>query len=252
MVIYFSGTGNSRYIAKRIADKTKDEMVSVNEKIKEKNNEDIHINEHLIIVTPTYAWRIPHVVCDWILNTNFIGVKNVWFVMSCGAEIGNADKYNRELCMQKSFHYMGTVQIVMPENYIALFDAPQNDEAKRTVENAKTDIEKIIKYIGENKEFNKPRNNLYDRFMSGPVNAAFYPLIVKSKAFHVKENCIGCTKCAELCPLDNIRIVDKKPVWENNCTHCMACINYCPCEAIEYGKKSANKVRYTLEKLDIK
>lgn len=252
MILYFSGTGNSRYIAEKIAEQTQDEMLSINDRIKNKNNDDINVNGNLIIVTPTYAWRIPRIVYDWIFNTQFINVKNVWFVMSCGAEMGNADKYNRELCRQKDFHYMGTAQVIMPENYIALFDAPENEEAISIVQNAQTDIETIIKLINENKEFIKPRNNLYDRFMSGPVNVAFYPLFVKSKAFHVKETCIGCEKCAQLCCLNNIRIVDKKPIWENNCTHCMACINYCPTQAIEYGKKSAHKVRYTFEKLNIK
>lgn len=34
MIIYFSGTGNSRYIAKRIADNIRDELIDANDKIK--------------------------------------------------------------------------------------------------------------------------------------------------------------------------------------------------------------------------
>lgn len=252
MIIYFSGTGNSHYIAQKIADQTHDQILSINHRIKNNNNEDINVNGNLIIVTPTYAWRIPRIVHDWIFNTRFIGVDKVWFVMNCGSEIGNADKYNRELCNQKNFYYMGTAQVIMPENYIALFDAPKNEEAINIVQNAQTEIKTIIKLIIENKEFSKPRNHLYDRFMSGPVNTIFYPLFVKSKPFHVKESCISCEKCVQLCPLNNIRIIDKKPVWKNNCTHCMACINYCPTQAIEYGKKSIHKVRYTFDKLNIR
>lgn len=36
MIFYFSGTGNSRFIAKRIQEKTGDEMYSLNEAIKQK------------------------------------------------------------------------------------------------------------------------------------------------------------------------------------------------------------------------
>ena len=61
-----------------------------------------------------------------------------------------------------------------------------------------------------------------------------------------RESYIG--KCAEVCPLQNIKLKDGKPVWGGNCTHCMACISYCPTEAIEYGKKSLGQVRYTVEK----
>lgn len=54
------------------------------------------------------------------------------------------------------------------------------------------------------------------------------------------------------CPLNNIKLINGKPVWNKNCTHCMACICYCPVKAIEYGKKSKNKPRYYFEQLKIK
>lgn len=83
------------------------------------------------MVTPTYAWRIPHIVSGWLGKAELVGAKRIWFVMDCGSEIGNAAKYNRELAAQKALTYMGTAQIVMPENYIALFPAPDNRKQKR-------------------------------------------------------------------------------------------------------------------------
>ena len=65
-------------------------------------------------------------------------------------------------------------------------------------------------------------------------------------------DCIGCGKCVELCPLNNIHLENGKPLWGKNCTHCMACICYCPKEAIEYGKKSRGKPRYHFEALERK
>mgnify|MGYP002728531920 CR=1 FL=1 len=61
------------------------------------------------------------------------------------------------------------------------------------------------------------------------------------------DKCIGCGKCAKMCPLNNIKLKNSKPVWGKNCTHCMACICLCPTEAIEYGKKSVGKPRYHLD-----
>lgn len=52
-----------------------------------------------------------------MFETEFKDVRQVWFVMDCGGEIGNAAKYNRQLCDKKGFVYMGTAQILMPENY---------------------------------------------------------------------------------------------------------------------------------------
>lgn len=99
-----------------------------------------------------------------------------------------------------------------------------------------------MKRIGQ--IFPPPRNNLYDRFMSGPVNPIFYNLCVKAKAFVASDACTGCGQCARLCPTNNITIQNGRPVWGSDCTHCMACICRCPAEAIEYGKRSVGKSRY--------
>ena len=103
--------------------------------------------------------------------------------MTCGSEIGNADKYNRDLCAEKGLACMGTAQIVMPENYIAMFSAPQADEARQIVVKAEPDIDRAIAGIQADQPFAPTRNNLYDRFMSGPVNPIFYKFFVKANAF---------------------------------------------------------------------
>lgn len=252
MIFYFSGTGNSRYIAKRIADELHENIIDLNEKIKTNNYSPIETGNDIILVVPTYAWRIPRIVSNWLYKTEFVGAKRIWFVMNCGGEIGNAAKYNLMLAKNKHLDYMGTKQILMPENYIAMFNAPQVDQAKKIVEKAEGDIKETIKYMKEEKVFSKPRHNLYDRFMSGPINPIFYRFFVKADAFQVNDTCIGCNQCVKKCPMNNIQLIDGKPIWGDECTHCMACICYCPQEAIEYGKKSIGKPRYHFEQLKIK
>ena len=169
--------------------------------------------------------------------------------MTCGSEIGNADRYNHDLCTEKGLACMGTAQIVMPENYIAMFSAPQADKAREIVAQAEPSIDRAIAAIQAGECFAPTRNNLYDRFMSGPVNPIFYKFFVKADAFTVSDACIGCGQCAKRCPMNNVTLKDGKPVWGRNCTHCMACICYCPVSAIEYGKKSVGQPRYHFEAL---
>ena len=249
MILYFSGTGNSKYVAQRIADALGDEIVNLNDRIKASDTSPVETGERLIVVTPTYAWRIPRVVRDWLLKTELRGAKQVWFVMTCGGEIGNADRYNRELCAEKAISCMGTAQIVMPENYIAMFSAPQADKARQIVAKAEPSIDRAIAAIQSNQPFAPTRNKLYDRFMSGPVNPIFYKFFVKANAFTASSACIGCGQCVKRCPMNNVTLKDGKPVWGKNCTHCMACICYCPISAIEYGKKSVGQPRYHFEAL---
>lgn len=249
MVLYYSGTGNSRYIAKRIAEATGDELLCLNERIKAGDTSPVSSDERLVIVTPTYGWRIPRIVREHLAKTQFPNAKRAWFVMNCGSEIGNAAKYNRALCEETQLGYMGTAQIIMPENYIAMFKAPEAEQARQIVAKAEPYIDRAIAAITAGEEFKPPRNNLSDRFMSCTVNPVFYSLFVKANAFTVDDSCIGCGKCAKLCPTNSIRIENGKPVWGEGCTHCMACICYCPAEAIEYGKKSLGKPRYHFEAL---
>ena len=153
MILYFSGTGNSRYVAQRIAESLGDELFSMYDRIKAGEPSPVTSDERLVIVTPTYAWRIPRIVRDHLAETDFPGAKQAWFVMTCGSEIGNAAGYNRTLCREKQLTYMGTAQIIMPENYIAMFNAPQAEEARQIVAGAEPDIDRVISVIAANQVF---------------------------------------------------------------------------------------------------
>ena len=100
MVLYFTGTGNSKYIAERIATALNEDILSMNDRIKEGNTANVMTGKSMVIVVPTYAWRIPRVVLSWLQQTKFPEAKKIWFVMDCGGEIGNAAKYNQELSRQ--------------------------------------------------------------------------------------------------------------------------------------------------------
>ena len=73
-----------------------------------------------------------------------------------------------------------------------------------------------------------------------------YSLIISDRSFITTAQCTGCGQCRDRCPLNNIKLVNSRPIWGKNCTHCMACIAGCPSEAIEYGKKTQGKPRYYL------
>ena len=83
MILYFSGTGNSRYIAQRIAKALSDQLLSMNDHIKAGDTSPVISDERLVIVTPTYAWRIPRIVRDWLAETDFPCGAQAWFVMCC-------------------------------------------------------------------------------------------------------------------------------------------------------------------------
>ena len=248
MILYFSGTGNSEYVAKKIGKEIKDETLNLFKKIHDLDFSEVHSNRPWVIVAPTYAWRIPRILQEWLAKTKLNGSKDIYFVMTCGESIGNAGAYAKKLCASKGLNYLGCVPIVMPENYVALFPTPAKEEALEIISQAEDIISKASLLIKSKEMYLQPSITFKDKMKSGIVNDIFYPAFVHAKKFYATEDCISCGKCEKVCPLNNIHLEKGKPVWKNNCTHCMACICRCPKEAIEYGKNSKGKIRYICPK----
>lgn len=138
----------------------------------------------------------------------------------------------------------------MPENYLAMFAVPEEEECALIRKKADTVLENTSKIINAGNPIESKSAGLFAAIKSGPVNPAFYALCVNSKAFTVSDACISCEKCAKGCPVHGIKIENGKPVWTGDCTHCMACICGCPVSAIEYGKTSLGKPRYQCPHFD--
>lgn len=247
MIIYFSGTGNSAYVAKKIAEIIGDESLDLFAKIRNKDYSPLKSDKPFIVSAPTYSWRIPHILREYLEKTPLEGSKKIYFLMTCGDDIGNAEKYLKKLCVQISKEYMGCGVFRMPENYIAMFTASNKEQASRIIAKQADKIEAAAKVIASGEKLDTVEVNLAGKFKSGIVNTAFYALCVSAKKFYATDACISCGKCEKLCPLANISIVGGKPQWGKNCTHCMACICKCPQEAIEYGNKSQGKNRYYID-----
>ena len=248
MILYFSGTGNSAYAAKRIGGAIDDEAVSLFEKIRSRDFSQMRSERPWVLVVPTYAWRIPRIVEEWLERTDLAGSRDIYFVMTCGGSIGNAGRYLEKLCAARKFHYLGCVQIKMPENYLAMFSTPTQEEALDIIQQSEAVIDRAALTIKRGEPIPQPALTAQDKMNSGIINDIFYPAFAHAKKFSAADTCISCGKCVKVCPLNNIHLEAGKPVWGKNCTHCMACICRCPAEAIEYGKHSKGMPRYVCPK----
>ena len=247
MVIYFSGTGNSRWCAQVLAELLQDDLLDAAGYIKPGISADLISAKPWVFVAPTYAWQLPRIFESFIRSGTFKGNKNAYFILTCGSDIGNAGEFSAKLCKDIGLNYFGILKVQMPENYIALFNTPSAQRCSDMIRAARPILEREAACISSGSPFLTTKVTLADKLKSGPINKGFYSHYVKSKAFYATDACIGCSKCETLCPLNNIRLVDSKPVWSECCTHCMACICNCPAKAIEYGKHSQGKTRYCCE-----
>lgn len=244
MVFYFSGTGNSQFVAKEISEHIQDEIVSINRLLKKNEAGEFRSETPLVFVTPTYAWRIPKIVEKWLSKAKFHGNKNAYFTLTCGDSVGDAAFHAKKLCEKNGLIFRGLAPVIMPENYLALFSTPEKDECQKIVEKAKPLAEVLARLIEKGEDFPAQSISIKDKVLSGIINDIYYPLIVKDKGFYANDKCISCGECEEVCPINNIKIVSEKPKWHGDCTHCMACIARCPTEAIEYKKASKGRRRH--------
>lgn len=245
MILYFTGTGNSRYAAKLISQALNDSLVSLNECMKANNPGNFHSETPFVIVSPTYMSRMPLAVEQFIENSSFSGNKKLYFVLTAGASVGNAHKYCQKLCSKKFLSYMGTASVAMPANYVVMYDVTPKENAREEAKKADAAILKIADDIKYGKIlYAAPSMGGHKAFSA--ISPLFNSIMVSAKGFRANEKCTGCGTCSNICPRNNIHLTNGKPVWEDSCIHCMACISACPQTAINYGKKTVGRNRYYL------
>ena len=242
MVLFFSGTGNSRYAAELIAMMIDDEVVSINELIKNKSKSALKSEGPLVFVAPIYGGRIPRIVDDFIRETTFGGNQNAYFFVTCADSASKCENYAKKLCQKKGLTFLGLHSVVMPGNNIAMMDTGTDAENEKSLADA---LQKI-KVTAENiKSTNPlPPEKTSGALMSAVLNPLMYATMMGAKHFCTTAACTCCGQCVIRCPLNNIQMVNSKPKWGKHCTHCMACIGGCPARAVEYGKKTAGRNRY--------
>ncbi len=249
MILYYTGTGNSRYAASILSQQSGKELVCMNDIMRQRIQDpyaakySFKSDSSFVIVCPTYCWRIPRVVEKFIRESRFEGTKKIYFYLTCGTGTGAAYTHAQELCHELELDFMGLGSVKMPENFITMFKAPSYDEAHGIIRAAISQIESAGRLIHFGKTISD--NNAGSPNLT-KLNNLFYKIFVNDKKFSADDNCISCGKCENICPLCNISLEDGKPQWHGNCTQCMACIAICPQEAIEFGNKAKGKRRYYL------
>ena len=198
MILYYTGTGNSAFVAKRLGALLHDEVEDLLPRLREGNHASLYSDDAWVIVTPTYGWRVPHIVTDWLRKTELVGSRSVYFVMTCGDSIGSAGKYAKRFCDERGLRFCGCKAVIMPENYIAMFDVPDEDESRRIVAAAEPVIGQIAARIAGGETLSQLSSRM-DGLLSGIVNRGFYAFCVKDRKFKVSAACVGCGVCKQLC-----------------------------------------------------
>lgn len=252
MILYFSGCGNSRFVAERLADTLQERLLFIPGA---DSSIDLQEDEALGFVFPVYAWAPPRLALDFVRRMQLRAVPSyVWFACTCGDEGGYTRQVFARTLRKKGLALDACFCLQMPETYIAFpgFSLDTPDNAKRKISLARAELPRITGLIAnrtrQHYEMIRGTLPLTKTYLLRPL---FYRFIITDRRFHANEACVGCGKCVESCSLHNIRMVDNRPGWQGNCTHCMSCYHHCPTNAIQYGGVTRGKEQYYFGRDDI-
>lgn len=251
MICYFSGTGNSKWVAQTVASALSDKLVSMAACYGEQSLEphfEVAQSEWLGFICPIHSWGVPPLVVQFIERMQIAGERypRVFVIFTCGDECGYADRQMKALLTTKGWKSSHIYSVQMPNNYIVFpgfdVDSKALEEQKKTA--AKALLPDLIAAITSDKPMVHYKRGSLPFIKSRLIYPQFCKHMMSSKSFYVTDTCIGCGLCATVCPIGTIELVDGKPQWKADCTQCLSCIHHCPTRAIQYGNITRNKGRY--------
>lgn len=250
MVLYFSATGNTEFIAQELAKRLDDECVNLLPRVKEGNRDALSSEKPYVICAPVYVCEMPRFMAKYLKELELRGNREVYFIFTSGGYCGISGVLAKRIIKKKKMIYRGHAEFKMPRNYVANDAYPmlEKEEVEKRILDCCDQLEKVAENIQKGEKLTARHVFLFETLITVPFNPVWCKYKLTAKDFYTTDACVDCGKCEKLCPLNNITITDQKPVWGDACTHCMACIGNCPKGAIEYGEITRGKARYTFKK----
>lgn len=247
MIFYYSGCGNSKFIATSIAEALDDKLVFIPEA--QRNNQyeyNLSEGEMLGFVYPIYSWRPPHLVEEFVGKLIVNGKPSyVWTAVTCGDNVGETEKIFRKELSDRGLELNAICCFKMPNTYVNMMGMTVDREevANGKIEKAKEKLPKVIEMIKSKTVFSDMIKGAFPRFKSNVIGSGFYKW-ASDEPFFSTDACISCGMCTLVCPMQNITLEEGRPKWHGNCNTCDACYHHCPKHAIQYGKKTKGKGQY--------
>ncbi len=242
MILYFTGTGNSLAIARKMAERLEEPVSALCQTI----GLDLTGEKRIGFVFPVYDFNLPPAVRKIIPQLKLNPDSYVFAIVSCGAQAGNCIWSLRRLLRENGIELAYGNKIPGPDNSAIIFGRNPNGQVGK-LERYVGLLDRIISDVqAGNRELHFSECNPFAWVMGRP---GVEKMMLRSLRPKVNpDKCIGCGICSSVCPVRNITMTESnegRPLASvgPDCTACVACLHFCPHQAIEVGGRPTRKDR---------
>lgn len=244
IVLYFSGTGNSEFIAGQFAIKMGAECHSIEERIDFKKL--LGLADTVAVVYPIYGSCVPRIMREFVdLHMDEFKAKKLIIFCTQMVFSGDGAKAFARLIPGCEEHILYAEHFNMPNNIcnFPLFPMAKKGLVTKPKKAVKR-LDKICRDI-RNGVIKKRGWNIFSALLGRTQNVAYPKIEEKARhSFHADASCIKCGLCVRICPMDNLEIVNGQVIQKGNCTICYRCVNACPKQAATVYLKGKPKRQY--------
>jgi ferredoxin len=244
IIYYFSGTGNSYYVAKTI----RDNIGAILKPFVSLKKGDIIEAEILCFVFPVYDFKPPKKLTEIIENLSKISADYTVAIATYGVALSSTLEHFKKTLKTKGVTLSVGFGIKSPHNAVGSIGFTDEEYTKRLI-TADKKICDIVLDIQKRTVGKIEKTTIFEDMTiirQFPHILKFLAILLfrgtRSLDFTVSEDCVSCYRCITICPIDNIQWLDGKPVFGKDCVSCFACLQWCPKSAIHIGKYSFKEI----------
>jgi len=234
-IFYFTGTGNSLAVAKRIGGSLKQSfnLISIPQVI---GSDNLNYKDDVIgVVFPVYALAAPQMVRQFLEKVKF-EAEYTFAIGTYGGIPGTVMMNVQKLARKNGYRFDYAESILMVDNFLPTFNI-EKEIAKLPEKKIEEKTAQIIEDIN-NRKHNQAKGSIPYRIFTAMISG-----IIKydkyAQNYYVNDKCNKCGICPQFCPAKNITVSDKVN-FSNHCVACFACLNHCPQNAIHHKKEKSN------------
>ncbi|MCL2637971.1 MAG: EFR1 family ferrodoxin [Oscillospiraceae bacterium] len=246
LIFYFSGTGNSKYIAQLFAQNMNCACCS----IEQHAQFDMLIKsaETIAFCYPVYFSRVPRIMREFV-QKYMSSFENKKLIIFCTQHMfsGDGARAFYALFPKNYLRVIYAEHFFMPSNVTPV--TTDDKKIKSYIKKAAPKMQKVCDNIKSGRSY-KRGFNIASRAL-GLIQA---PLLAPAERkacrdIKITHDCTLCGICVSSCPMQNLKIESGAVAHKNNCTVCYRCINKCPQKAINFFSARIKKQYYFKEEL---